>query len=172
MHQTQLYEQWATIPDFPMYEISSQGRVRNAKFDRIMRTSINSSGHVKITLVDDHTGMRLTRSVAQMVAEAFVAAPTVLCDHVVVLDGNFENVRAENLVWRPRYFAWKYTHQLKNEQIHYFHNLRVQNISTGAAYDSIIQAGMCEGLLFQDIWRSTYSGARLFPHGDAFEVIS
>ena len=164
-------EVWKTIPDFPNYEISNFGQIYNIKKDKMMRTSRTSFGHVKITLTSEWDGQRYTRSVAQMVAEAFVEPPNLLSDHVVVLDGNFSNLTAENLVWRPRWYAWLYTHQLKTQQPIHYRNLPVINLMTGDEYKSIVDAGMTEGLLFADIWRSTYTSAQIFPYGAIFEVL-
>jgi hypothetical protein len=164
-------ELWKPIPGFVNYRISNLGRVYNVRLDKIMRTSTNNYGHVKISLLVDNVGERFTRSVAVMVAEAFVEQPHEMCDYVIVLDGDLSNVRADNLAWRPRWYAWKYTHQLRSIQPTHYRNLAVRNITTGALYNSIMEAGVREGLLFEDIWRSTYTGVELFPYGFVFEII-
>lgn len=163
-------EIWAPIQGFPDYDISNVGRVYNRRRDLMMSTSVNNHGYVKITLLDP-SRERHTRSVALLVAEAFVEAPDLLCDHVVVLDGNLTNVIAENLVWRPRGFAWKYSRQLGIEQPRHYQILPVLSVNDGMEYESVVDAGMKEGLLFEDIWRSTYSGARIYPTRQVFEVI-
>ncbi len=164
-------EVWQTIPEFSNYQISNLGRVYNIKQGHIMSTSLTNHGHVKITLKSDWSSERFTRSVAQMVAEAFVEPPSLFCDTVIILDGNFSNVSASNLVWRPRWYTWKFTRQLKVHQPIYYKNLIVHNIVTDSYYESVMEAGMTEGLLFDDIWRSTYTGAALFPDGSIFEVV-
>lgn len=47
-------EQWASIEDlgYPDYSISDRGRIRNDKTERILRTSVNKQGVVKIGLVE------------------------------------------------------------------------------------------------------------------------
>lgn len=161
--------QWKTIPEFPRYEISDEGEIYNTYARHLMRTSRTTHGHVKITLTDD-TGCRHTRSVALLVAEAFVPAPNHRCDYLIVLDGDIERVVASNLAWRPRSFAWEYTHQLKVDPPHHFRNLPVYDRVHNYRYNSIIEAGIEEGLLFKDIWRSTYTGNEVFPTGALFEV--
>lgn len=161
-------ERWKVIQEFPDYQISSLGRVYNERLGIMMRVSINNHGHKKISLRRNR--FRNTRSVAQMVATAFVEPPNEFCDHVVVLDGDFANIKAENLVWRPARFAWKYARQLKSWQPARFHNLSVRNITTGAEYKSIYEAGVTEGLLFEDIWRSTYRHESIYPYGHVFEI--
>lgn len=165
-----IIERWRTIPEFNRYEISNLGNIYNSRFRQMMRISYSNHGHAKITLTDD-LGDRYTRSVAQLVADAFVEAPNMMCDHLMILDGDLSNVIADNLAWRPRGFAWEYTHQLKIEQPVHYHNLRVCNLDTGIEYNSIIEAGIAEGLRFDDIWRSTYTGSRVYPYGSTFEII-
>lgn len=162
-------EQWRTIPEFPRYEISDRGRVHNNRIRQIMRASRNNHGHLKITLTD-YEGRRFTRSVAQLVGEAFVPSPNYLCDRLILLDGNQVNVAAENLAWRPRWFVQRYTHQLKIQQPVHYHNLVVCNVLTDCEYESIVEAGIAEGLLFEQIWESTYTGNEVYPTGSVFEI--
>lgn len=169
MSESMAVSQWVPIPEFPNYEINEFGEIYNRRIQAPMRTSFTNHGHEKITLTASD-GTRHTRSVAHMVAEAFVEPPNVLCDQVVLLDGDLSNVAASNLVWRPRWFAWKYVRQLKTPQPLHYRNLHVANVTANVEYISIIQAGMTEGLLFADIWRSTYTGSKVFPYGSVFEI--
>lgn len=164
-------EVWATIPEFPDYQISNLGNVFNIRQNMLMRTSFNNYGHLKISLKSPHSNERFTRQISVLVAEAFVEPPNSRCDCVIILDGNYFNVAASNLAWRPKWYAWKYTHQLKVKQPIYYRNLVVHNITMHYYYNSIVEAGMIEGLLFSDIWRSTYTGLKLFPYGHVFEII-
>lgn len=163
-------EQWAVISEFPNYEVSNFGEIYNIRTRQIMRTSLTIFGHVKITL-KGRDGERYTRSVAQLVADAFVERPNMLCDKPIILDGNFRNVRADNLAWRPRWYAWKYTRQLKKPQPAHYQNLVVVDKRTGMGYRSILEAGIAEGLLFDDIYDSTWKGMPIFPYGSIFEVL-
>ena len=164
-------EVWEIIPEFPNYQISNLGHVYNVRGGIIMRTSLNNYGHVKITLKYSGINERATRSVARLVAEAFIEPPNWMCDEVIILDGDFSNVEARNLAWRPKSFAWKYTHQMRTDQPRHYWNLVIHNITTDYYYNSIIEAGMTEGLLFDYIWQATYSGEKLFPYGHRFEVV-
>ena len=163
-------ERWAVIEEFPGYEISDRGNIYNARRNRMMKTSFTSYGHVKITLVGDD-GRRHTRSVAQLVAEAFVEPPNSRCDQVVVMDGDFTNLVSENLVWRPTWYAYQYTRQMKREHPNHYYNLPIINVTTGRTYESIVDAGTREGLLFTEVWRSTYTGDKIFPFWFLFEVL-
>lgn len=162
--------EWRTINEFPDYEVSNKGDIYNSKQRMMMRISYTNFGNAKITLADQN-GNRRTRSVTQLVGDAFVRPMNGLCDSLIVLDGDFSNMAAENLAWRPRWFAWKYTHQLKTPQPNHYRNLPVLDTKHDVEYDSIIVAGMTEGLLFDDIWRSTHTGAAIYPTGSVFEVV-
>jgi hypothetical protein len=164
-------EVWKEIPEFPNYMISSFGRVYNRRRDKIMNTSLTNHGHTKITLKSEYGGDRHTRSVALLVGEAFVHKPNPLCDQLILLDGDLSNAIADNMAWRPRWFAWKYRRQLLTEQPRHFHNLTVINKTAGIQYESIIECGMREGLLFEDIWTSCNTGRVVFPNRHIFEVV-
>lgn len=165
-----MVEEWRTILEFTNYDVSNRGNIWNRKRNKQMSTSLSNHGHVKITLTA-YDGTRHTRSVAQLVAEAFLDPPNLLCDAVIVLDGDLTHVDAENLAWRPQWFAWKYTRQLKTPQPRHYLNLPVINTDEQIIYDSIEEAGRSEGILFDDVWRSTYQGIEVFPHGCRYEIV-
>jgi len=166
-----IHESWREIQGYSSYEVSDLGNVFNVRRNTPMRTSVNNHGHIKISLMCD-TGERHTLMVKDIVAEAFVEPPNPRCDHVCILDGDTLNIVAENLTWRTKGFVWKYYRQLRTPQPLQYKNLAVMNLRTGDRYNSIISAGQTLGLLYDDIWRSTYSGANLFPYGDSFEVVN
>lgn len=165
-----MQEQFLRIPDFSNYAISNYGDIIHIKDQRLMAVSHTNHGHAKISLVSD-SGSRHTRSVSLLVAQAFVKAPNPLCDQVVLLDGDLRNVRADNLVWRPRWFAWKYSQQLKGFPPPHYFNLPVANLDTGVIYTNIVTASTAEGLLYDDVWRSTYSGSEVYPNKNRFEIV-
>lgn len=169
MIDNQIDEKWMNIVGFPDYRISSVGRVYNLRTSAIMNTSKNNYGHHKITLCAPN-GRRYTRSVVNLVAKAFVEPSVPLGDKVVLLDGNLDNIVLDNIVWRPTWYAWKYCRQLKVDQPTHYQNLAVIDIMTLTEYSNVIDAGMSIGLLFDDIWRSTYTGVKLFPTGSVFEI--
>lgn len=162
-------ERWEDIEGFPRYQVSTEGRIYNKATGHFMRYSPNNYGHPKISLLTE-TGARYTRSVAFLVARAFLIKPNHLCDRIIYLNGDLEDIRAENLAWRPRGFGWRYSRQFKIPQPTYYKNLPVVNLDTQIEYDNIIEAGRAEGLLFDHIWRSTYSGDPVFPTGSVWKI--
>lgn len=164
-----MIEQRTSIEEFPDYEVSNLGHVFRVGTDHPMSISYTAHGHAKITLSDGRE--RKTRSVALLVAQAFVEPPHPVCDHVMVLNGDHHDLRPENLVWRPRHFVWHYSRQFKVPTPLYCTTLSVEEVQTGRTWDNIVEASMACGLLMEDVWRSTYSGDPVFPLMTQFRVI-
>lgn len=163
-------EIWEEVPGFPRYQVSTEGRIYNAATKRFMKLSPNNFGHPKISLLTDY-GQRYTRSVAFIVAKVFIEPPNELCDRIIHLNGDLEDVRSENLAWRPRWFGWRYARQMKVEQPEYYKNQPVVNLETNMEYENVIEAGLSEGLLFDNIYHAAQHGNSVFPTGSvwAFE---
>ena len=103
-------ERWAPIEGFPLYEVSDQGRVRNVKTGHIKIPQINQAGIVNVLLVA--RGEQSRRSVAVMVAEAFLPEPPQTWNATPInMDGDRTNNWVDNLEWRPRWFAIRYHQQ-------------------------------------------------------------
>lgn len=149
-------EIWADIPGFPRYAVSSQGRIYNKIFESMMKPSISTAqGNLKISLIDEDE-IRRAMGVAHLVANAFVERPNYLCTEVILRDGNLSNVAASNLAWRGPRTAYLYARQMRSKPKAVY-NVPVRNLVTGAEYETIIQAGIVEGLIWQEIWESTYT---------------
>lgn len=159
---------WITIPDFPDYLISSQGDVLNKKSGRTLRQSHTMRGEVKVGLV--RSGKQFTRSVKVLVAENFVPGCDETFDTPIHLDGVADHNWADNIVWRPRWFAWEYHHQFSNVT----ENDRIgpiRDVETGDMYYDIYQAAIMNGLLFKDVRRSLAKHESVFPTFQTFEMV-
>lgn len=144
-------EIWYPIEEFPIYRVSNYGRVVNYNTGRILNQSTTGNGLMKISLV--HDNVRYTRGVALLVAEAFVDGQTEVFNTPIHLDGNHENNHADNILWRPRWFAWKYTYQCRNISVH--HNRGpIYDIDSGEVYETFFDAARTHGILVRDIWSS------------------
>lgn len=142
---------WHELEEFPDYAVSSLGEIHNIKSGMPRRTSINQQGIVKISL---YQGRELiTRSVAVMVAEAFCEGQTEFFNTPIHLDGDRENCRADNLMWRPRWFAVQYHRQFQNEVFHKM-DVHIEELGTGKEYYSVKEACMDLGLYYNDVYRS------------------
>jgi len=96
-------EEWRVITEFPLYEVSSHGRVRRlvggrgAVSGRILRPSRSSSGHLSVVLTAE--GRPFKHQVHRLVAKALIGPPAApdLC--VLHRDDNPKNNVPENLCW-------------------------------------------------------------------------
>lgn len=163
-------ESWQEIKGFSRYLISDQGRLFNKKSDAIMSPSITNHGHLKISLIRDDSA-RQTRSVAILVASAFLPRPDPRCNGVIIKDGILTNVAAYNLAWRPNWFVWKYTRQLKQVPPIYYMNLPIRSVRSNKLYSSVVTASIEEGLLYRDVWVSMYTKKPVYPTRDIFRVM-
>lgn len=144
-------ERWHELEEFPDYAVSDLGDVVNIKTGMPRRTSLNQQGIVKISL---YQGRELiTRSVAVMIAEAFCDGQTEFFNTPIHLDGDRENCRADNLMWRPRWFAVQYHRQFESEEFHKM-NVHIEELTTGKEYFSAKEACMDLGLYYNDVYRS------------------
>lgn len=157
-------ENWMVIEEFPMYQVSDIGRIANRETGRELRLSQTRIGSVKVGLVGQD-GV-YTRGVALLVATAFIEGRDELFNTPVHLDGDPTNNAAYNLVWRPRWFAWKYARQFHEgvaEQ-----NLPVRDKDSRQKYSTMMEAAVANGLLVYDIWKSVRTGKAVFPTGQIF----
>lgn len=107
-------ELWRNIPDFPRYDVSSLGRIRNVETGRDMALTINQRGITYVGLMKD--GVQLKRSVAVLTARAYLDIPQhVMFDTVIHLDGDRQNCAAHNLMWRPHHFTINYMRQFRED---------------------------------------------------------
>lgn len=156
-----MVENWKTIDDAPLYEVSNQGRVRNRMTGRILIPTDNGRGYPIVGLRDQ--GARKVRSLATLVAKAFLKDPLGdLNNSPLHKDGDRRNCSANNLVWRPRWFVAKRTKEIKNGPS----DLRpVRDLLTGKVYLNAFEAaqefaGLEESIIWAcyDQWQRTVHG--------------
>lgn len=92
--------EWKSIAGFEKYEVSNNGKVRNANTKRVLTPFIDKDGFVRINLYDEQ-GRRKSRVVGSLVARAFIDNPLDL-PIVKYIDGNKANVKANNITWSMR----------------------------------------------------------------------
>ena len=159
-------EIWVVSERFPSYSVSDLGRVVNNSTGKVVKPSITSSGLVKIGLMS--AGKQRTTSLALLVAETFVEGRNEQFNTPIQLNGNPADNRAVNLVWRPRYFAWRYTRQFHES---FGGNTNVKVIDeAGRIYRNMEEAATTNGLLTFDVYMSVYSGKPTFPTGQVFKI--
>lgn len=139
---------WETIDDFPRYEVSSDGQVRNTETGHILKPAINQQGIAHVAL-QDGTGIGQRRSLAILVAQHHLNDPPhPSFNSPINLDGNRMNCDSENLAWRPRWFAVKYHQQFKRECPV---AAPVECLETGEVFENVRQAAIAFGVLEKEI---------------------
>ena len=147
---------WHELEEFPDYAVNDKGEVANIKTGMPRKTSINQHGIVKISLYKNSREL-YTLSVARLVAEAFVEGKTEFFNTPIHLDGDRENCRADNLMWRPRWFAVQYHRQFESDVFHHM-DVHIVDVETGKEFYSVKDACMHFGLYYNDVYRSYIHG--------------
>jgi len=162
------YEIGVPIDGFPNYEVTNHGRVFNTHTGRCLALSPtlpDRQGDLSVGLIRD--GIQHRHSVKVLVAKTFVDGRSETFNTPILLDGNRFNLHYENIVWRPRWFAWKYTRQFKTMESWFFEG-PIVDINTGHKYQDIFEASTTNGLLCEDVRRSLYTGRQALPTRQIF----
>lgn len=161
-------EEWEGIWEFPNYQISSFGRVLNNETERIIKESHIRDGTIKVGLRRE--GVQYSRSVKVLVANGFVPRREENFNTPIHLDNDPTNNRADNIVWRPRDFAWKYTHQF-SQYITGQDGGPIVDLDTRLIYENMVDVAMQNGLLIRQVWRSCFMQVPVFPDWQKFEFV-
>ena len=160
-------EEWRAINCAPGYYVSDLGRVQKSDGRQIRVGHVTDGSLSAVLSIDRASRPYLVR---KLVAEAFCEPTVRNSDTVVHLDGQKDNCHAENLAWRPRWFAWKYSHQF-NEPVRSRWMYPIRVVQTGEEFGSLIEAGMHFGMLWEDIHLSAIEGKVTYPFGYVFEWV-
>lgn len=165
-------EEWMNLEylGFGDYSVSNYGEIRNDRTGRILKQSQNQSRTRKIGMMPDRTNQQVTLSVAVIVANAFLQSPpNERFDTPINLDGDRSNNRADNLLWRPRWFAVKYHQQFYNG----YRGLIVPTIEvySGEIFETSWDAAVKYGLIDREIAISAANRTDIFPTGQRFEIL-
>lgn len=89
-------EEWKIYPEFPTYEVSTYGQIRNKKRGNIIKQREDKDGYLVVNL--SFEGKKYHRRVNRLVATTFIPNPDNLevADHI---DRNRKNNHISNLRW-------------------------------------------------------------------------
>lgn len=144
----------------------------NVDNGQVLAHSINQRGFSYVQLYDK-PGRGKNRTVGTLVANAFLDAPYLEhYDTIIHKNGDRTDCRAENLAWRPRWFAIEY-HQQFNQQPPLYFERRVLEATTNKVYDTITEAAIDHGVLRRDVKYSIEFGNGFVPlgRGAIFEAV-
>ena len=145
-------ERWKPIQDFEDYLVSDLGMItRSRTTNRTLSYHRNQRGILSVTL--RRGGVQYRRSVAGIVARAFVpncgGKWDVEFNTPIHLDGDKDNCAADNLAWRPRWFAIRFHQQF--DSIPPAWRNPVVDLDTGTTYDSLVDAAKTHGFLMRGL---------------------
>lgn len=162
-------EVWRIIPEFPDYEASNFGQIANREGDYLIRPSTTMQGALKVGLVKNQR--QCTRSVKRIIAQLFVPGQDDIFDTPIQLDCDQTNCRADNLEWRPRWFAWHYHQQYGLLESRFRLGPIVELDESGAviqAYTDLVDAAKTNGLLLDHLWKGVNLREPVFPNNQFF----
>lgn len=157
------------IRDFPTYEVTNYGRFFNVRTGREMKLSPTMNGDLTVGFMKD--GHQFRFSAKGLVARTFVEGESEIFNTPILLDGDKNNLRADNMVWRPRWFAWHYTRQFYEIPNWYFYG-PIADLSTLREYHNFIEVAVTHGLLCQNILQSIYNDILTFPTRQKFAYVN
>lgn len=160
---------WAPIEGFPGYSVNPLGQVRHDAFNRLLHPRINQYGVPYVGLMREWR--QCNRSLPRLVANAFLIRPNEIFDTPINLDGDRTNCRADNLMWRPRWYAVQYVSQFKDR---YDNPIRtsVRAIETGERFPNSLAAGCRYGLLEREVVLSILNRTPAWPTYQTFELMN
>jgi len=158
----------SSIPDFENYLVTTEGKIINLNTGRELSMTSNQNGDFMVGL--HKGGTQHTRSVKMLVAHAFVNGESPWFNTPILLNGDKSDLRAENITWRPRWFAWKYTRQFVEPQDWYF-SFPVREINARDEYANVLHASVANGILCVDVVMSIHNETFVWPTGQKFEYI-
>ena len=162
--------EFVPIEHFEDYYVSPEGIIVNSATGREMLYSPTENGDLTVGLV--RNGVQFRRSVKGIVARTFVSGRSAIFDTPILLDGDKSHLGANNIVWRPRWFAWKYSQQFQEPYPDWYYDGPIVEMKSGMRYHTIVEAAMINGLLVKDIWHASQNQDLVFPTAQLFRSIS
>lgn len=124
-------EIWKPLRNFPSYDGSTEGRIRNIRTQRIMKPNVNENGYEQICLRRNNRQYNV--KVHRVIAETFLGEQSNM--DVRHRDGDLLNNRVDNLYWSTRretvQDAFKRGTRIPRSQI------QIRVIETGETFPSI-----------------------------------
>lgn len=158
-------EEWRFIEDFPRYSVSNHGRVVNRYNGRSVALTRNQRGIVVVGL--NVNGIQHKVSLAKVVAWTFNSPPVNShYDSILHLDGDRDNCRADNIVWRTRSFVIRYNRDIVRPPLPDWHG-EIILLQTQEVFSSPREAARAYGLLEMQVMLSAtgYVGEHLVYPG-------
>lgn len=160
--------EWIQIEEFPDYEVSELGEIRNIHTQHVNGTYNNGSNVLQVSM--RRNGRPYIRAVHRVVAEAFIA-PHPEDGHFVPWheDRDWQNCAADNLVWKPLWWASRFARQEKQTEPRDYRPIR--HVKTGTDYENALEAAKALGGLEDLILLTAQHGEGRTYLGSPFEFV-
>lgn len=160
-------EEWRQSNEFPSYDISSEGRVRNRKTGRILKTNISEKGYEVVSLSE--RGVPKTRHIHKLVADTYIlnddGRPGVMHK-----DGNNLNNQVKNLEWGSKSEIARRSYENGRTQKHRMRPVRC--LETGEVFESIEECAKKMDLSRRAISRSVNNPSLQTKEGYRFKPLN
>lgn len=154
-------EQWVQIEDFPGYEVSNLGKVRNEHTGYELGLYDNGRGFKQVVMQRDKRNN--ARAVHKLVANAFLDPAPEGCVPMHV-DRDRDNNTVDNLEWKPLWFVVKHTAQ--SRQTEPTDHRQILQVKTGVVFENALECARAIGglenlviLTAQSKFGATYKGS-------------
>lgn len=160
-------DDWSPVEGFPGYSLNPLGQVRHDYSKRLLGPRINQYGVMYVGLMRDDR--QHIRSLPRLVAQAFVDRPSEIFDTPINKDGDRTNCRADNLAWRPRWYAVKYNRQF---EIRYDQPIlaSIRAVDDDLVFPDSLAAACHYGVLEQEIVLAVLNRTFAWPSYKFFEL--
>lgn len=159
---------WKNVEGFPGYSVNPLGQVRNDLTERLLIPRFNQDGVPYVGLMREDE--QCVRSLPRLVARAFLPLPSELFDTPIQIDGDRMNCRAENLMWRPRWYAVLYKRQFDTERYDNPILEPVHAVGEEEVFSDSLEAGCRYGLLEREVVLSVANHVPTWPTYQFFEL--
>ena len=159
---------WVPVEGFPGYSINPLGQVARDSTGRLLLQRYNQYGVPYVGLMRDW--QQCIRSLPRLVARAFLPRPSEIFDTPVQIDGDRSNCHAENLMWRPRWYAVLYNRQFDGDRYENPITQPVREVTEGERFRNSLEAACRYGLLEREVVLSIANRTPTWPTYQYFEM--
>lgn len=158
-------EVWKDITDYPNYQVSNLGRVKNKKTGKLKQPQIDRTGYYQQVWLT-HNGKANTQRIHRLVAETFLGKhPDLMVNHI---DGDKLNNRVTNLEWCTAKENNDHAIRMGLNQPGAYQKRPVRVVETGEIFDGVVKCAEAIGGDFRNVY-AALKGDRPTVNGLHFE---
>lgn len=163
----EIEEKWQQSEEFPLYDVSDKGHVRNRKTGHVLKTYISDKGYERVRIMKD--GTPHTCNIHKLVADTHVPGYSdgMLATHI---DGNRRKNESDNLEWKTKKDISKSLFSNGKKPTHRMKPVRC--IETGKVYNSIKDCSIDMKLNYKSVSKCANNRYQKTKNGYHFELIT